>query len=99
MIIFLVSLFLALFKSQEISNKETTPLIVKIFMISLNFWIAYYYSFLYSIGIFILSFIQLRLKFQKIKQIVDSTFSDSDIVKVIRDVIYQTQFFERNQQR
>jgi len=92
MIIFLISLFLALFKSFEISNKETTPLIVKIFMISLNFWIAYYYSFLYFIGFFILSFIQLRLKFQKIKEIIKSNLSDSSIVKSIKVLVLNANF-------
>lgn len=92
MIIFLISLFLALFKSFEISNKETTHLIVKIFMISLNFWIAYYYSFLYFIGFFILSFIQLRLKFQKIKEIIKSNLPDSSIVKSIQVLVLNANF-------
>ncbi len=61
-------------------------------MISFYFWIAYYYIFLYFIGFFILSFIQLRLKFQKIKEIIKSNLSDSSIVKSIKVLVLNANF-------
>ena len=87
MIIFLLSLFLAVFKSLEISNKETTHFIVKIFMISLNFWIAYYYSFLYCIGYFIISFIEFRLLIQTIKNLIVNSEQLGQTIKSIEKVL------------